>query len=100
MSERYNGWSNYATWRVNLELCDDIVSSLIGEQTFTDVGYLATYLQETCEEYVRGEDDQEQRLATQYATAFLDDVNWYEIAEHAADDLVRSDDDDSESDDV
>ncbi len=28
MDKKCNGWSNYATWRVNLEICDDAINIL------------------------------------------------------------------------
>jgi hypothetical protein len=88
----YNGWTNYATWRVNLEICADLINSMIGETTFDDVGTLADFLRDYVHEHVCGEDYDQVRLATQYAMAFLDEVNWYEIAGHAEDELVRDED--------
>jgi hypothetical protein len=89
-NETYNGWtgkgnhaSAYATWRVSLELCDDICNSLVGA--------LADYLKETCQDLICGEDYHQETIATQYAMAFLDDVSWDEIAEHN-DELIASED--------
>jgi hypothetical protein len=96
---RYNGWANYATWRINLEICDDIIASLIGEQTFDDVGSLADYLEESVDEVLTNYGEKEYGLTLDYARAFVSDVNFQEIAEHAADDLVRSDDEDTGDDD-
>jgi hypothetical protein len=95
--ETYNGWTNYATWRINLEVCDDLTSSLIGEQTFDDVSALAEYLRDTTEELVCGDDYHQQNLATQYAMAFIDQVNWYEIAA-TNEELIAADDDDESLD--
>lgn len=93
---RYNGWSNYATWRVNLELCDDIASNLVGEQTFESVEDLADFLRNEVEEFVSGDWDGSSRDDSQligiirgYAQAFIDDVDWLEIAEADRDELVR-----------
>ena len=71
----YNGWTNYATWRVNLEVFDGIawLDQFDDGISIYDASLL---LKEYAEELVSGND-----LATDYALAFLSDVNWYEIAE-------------------
>lgn len=67
---KYNGWTNYATWRVNLEFFDDGAT-----EYYTDADsmkdYVVSYIEESSEGIVRS-----------YALAFLDEVNWHEIAEN------------------
>ena len=68
--EKCNGWTNYATWRVNLEILSDMefeekvhmvdLKDLVEELVFIDV--------KDC-------------LAADYARAFIAQVNFYEIAE-------------------
>lgn len=70
----YMGWTNYATWRVNLEIFDG------GEFD----GMSADILQEWAEGVIFEGADDSTRLMAEYASAFLDDVNWHEIAEHYA----------------
>lgn len=70
---KYNGWTNYATWRVNLEMLDGY------EHSQTDVSDLADELQSFVESYL---DETSDGLAKDYALAFISDVNWYEIAKH------------------
>ena len=83
MSDKtYNGWTNYATWRVNLELFDDF--RVMDEELMDDAYVLSKYLRETAEVYI--EDSSTEGLARDYALAFLSDVNWYEIAKHMIDD--------------
>ncbi len=91
----YNGWSNYATWRINLEICDDLCASMNGEQTFPDVYTLAEYLQEEAEFAVLGDEEPQIPLMRDYAAAFLSNVNWYEIAQSNADELIAPDDESS-----
>ena len=85
----YNGWTNYATWRVNLELFDGDnarwakffygfkvrggspdgmreFAELLMEES-TDEGTLPAWLKS---------------VGRDRAMAFLDEVNWQEIAEH------------------
>ena len=88
----YNGWTNYATWRVNLELLDGVTLEEFGIDDVegakcTDVHELADALQSRCEEYV--EESSGKGIARDYALAFLSDVNWYEIAEHIVEDYIR-----------
>lgn len=77
---RYNGWTNYATWRVNLEL-------FANGETLSDMGFtrdrLHNQLRDFAEEVVCGEAS---GLVADYAMAFLSDVNWEEIARHLLDD--------------
>ena len=86
----YNGWTNYATWRVNLELFDDF--RVVDQELMDDTYVLSKYLRETAEVYIK-DSSTEDGLARDYALAFLSDVNWYEIAKHMIDDaqLEKSD---------
>ena len=81
----YNGWSNYATWRINLEMIDG-GAIYDEEQTFDNVYELSQYLKDYCEEQMYNYDINEPCIVIDYALAFLSDVNWYEIAQHIADD--------------
>jgi hypothetical protein len=69
----YNGWTNYATWRVNLEMFDGFIGDC-SAMTADDYKLMAI---ETLES-----DCSTSSLAFDYAMAFLDDVNWHEIAEN------------------
>jgi len=68
----HNGWTNYATWRVNLEMFDGHDSTEGLMVTADDCKAYATDL-------IEGES--ESGLALDYALAFLSEVNWSEIAE-------------------
>ena len=74
----YNGWTNYATWRVNLEMCDYDGAS----DNDLDAYDLGQNLRDSCMDYMAQEAT---GMALDYALAFLDNVNWYEIAEHQID---------------
>ena len=74
--DTHEGWTNYQTWRVNLEMFDG--------NDYTRDNELGTY---ELGEVLRGEaieiiESESTGLATDYATAFLNEVNWYEIAGH------------------
>jgi len=65
----YNGWTNYATWRINLELFDG-----------SDDSWTADSAKEWVEEII--ESTTTEGVARDYAMAFIDEVNWTEIASH------------------
>ena len=66
---KYNGWTNYATWRVNLEMFDG-----------SDQFWTADSARDFVEEIII--DSTPEGVARDYALAFISDVNWYEIAKH------------------
>jgi hypothetical protein len=70
--ETYNGWTNYATWRVNLELFDGY--------EFEPEFITPEYLKELADEWTLCNCENE--IAKDYALAFLAQVNYYEISEH------------------
>ena len=87
---RYNGWTNYATWRVNLELFDRAYDprdywsrELKGDSAYD----LAVQLEEFALNYVDDADAEPagRAIVSGWVRAFLADVNWLEIAEHMMD---------------
>lgn len=81
----HNGWTNYATWRVNLEWFDAMTVHDFSIDEATDVHDFSMMLKDYVEEQMGGHD-----FATDYALAFLANVNWYEIAQHMIDDSIRN----------
>lgn len=73
----YNGWYNYATWRIALEWFDDFNPNKYESDPYQLSKELQSYVEETLEETTV-----QSRIVLDYALAFLDDVNWYEIAQH------------------
>lgn len=87
----YNGWANYETWRVNLELFG-------GQIVLTDLLPIAdnepkpnfysaefySVVMESCKDYAEQliEESSQEGLARDYALAFLSNVVWREIANH------------------
>jgi len=76
--EKYNGWTNYATWRINLEVFDGMESCR---------GMTAESCKELVEQHI---ESQSSHLALSYAMAFLSDVNWHEIADHLNEELKET----------
>jgi hypothetical protein len=85
---KYNGWTNYATWRVNLEWFDDFDLCVnMGHFTKEDIDELDPLdvkddLQELVEHQLECEVEHSDSKVLAYALSFLGDVNWYEIAQH------------------
>ena len=90
---KYNGWRNYATWRIQLEIVDDYVQSTVYDDAQEaerwskelELNELADELKEYVTEAITNFGEDEKSLAVSYALAFVDDVDFYELAEHAKD---------------
>jgi hypothetical protein len=76
----YNGWTNYATWRVRLEMFDGADHASDNDLDAYELGRMLCGMAEDVLF------ESAPRLAYDYAMAFLSDVNWCEIAEHMIED--------------
>jgi hypothetical protein len=75
--QTYNGWTNYATWRISLEWFDNFNPDENETDAYQLSKILENYVTETLEEMTV-----QSTLVLDYALSFVSDVNWYEIAEH------------------
>jgi hypothetical protein len=82
----YNGWTNYATWRVNLEMFDG--QDPEGFDLEQSAYHLGKDLKAYAEEFII--DTSSEGFARDYALAFLSDVNWTEIAEHVIENYAEA----------
>jgi len=87
----YNGWTNYATWRVNLEIFDGLDPQDMDWHRL-DKFDLADCIKEYANDIL--EIDTKEGLALDYARAFISDVNWQEIARHMI--VAYADEDETE----
>jgi hypothetical protein len=78
----YNGWTNYATWRVNLEIFDGMDVGDVSGDDSTPAYDLTPMLKDHAETLIYEAGGGEGNIAVDYALAFLSDVNWHEIAKH------------------
>ena len=82
MSETYNGWANYETWRVDLEMFDGCAASdFLSRGRGGRSSYIADLSQVLCDHAFDKIEGEAQGLALDYARAFLEAVNYREIAE-------------------
>ena len=81
MNKEYNGWTNYATWRVNLEI--------LGDMDWYETEHVSVdYLKELVEEIVFGDEERKQDLLKDsYANAYLSEVNYHEILQHMLEEI-------------
>lgn len=95
----YNGWTNYATWLINLEL--DLTDDPNGKYRL-EKGMTSYALGQQIKEYVRDEVlcvDTMNDIVGSIVGAFLSDVDWTQIAEHVIDDEGLDEVDDEEEED-
>jgi hypothetical protein len=88
MSNEYNGWTNYETWRVNLEIFDGLDLQEFSGVDAADINIydISIQLKDYAEDAVFSACSYDERrpssLMEDYARAFLSDVDWYQIAKH------------------
>lgn len=92
--EKYNGWTNYATWKVNLEIFADY--ELNEYEQSMDIIDLAKIFENMVDEILTS-DTGYNSLAYNYATAFIAGIDVYKIAqslkdfENMVDEILSSD---------
>jgi hypothetical protein len=79
--EKFNGWTNYETWRVHLEMFDGVPP----EDLFANDDLSTRYkrgqaLKEYAEDFICAAS--EEGLVQDWALAFIQNVDWYAIADH------------------
>lgn len=91
-----NGWTNHATWLVNLWLSEYGYepSELSGLSRYDAV----QALKHTVDNILENEYPNATGLAEDLIQSALSDVNWYELADHYIEDLPTEDDNDNSDD--
>lgn len=75
--DKFHGWTNYATWRVNLELLNDIeFDEEVTPHSLQEIVEDIVFTNEIAKGYIED-----------YARAFINQVNFYEIADAINQDL-------------
>lgn len=77
MDTTCNGWTNYATWRVNIEMLDEINPPDMDWPT--SVVALADTLRDYVKDYICESTNND--IAMGYALAFISEVDWQQIAD-------------------
>lgn len=75
-NEKYNNWTNYATWRVGWEIVDQIdIEFAVEENRKVTPEWVQAYVEWVVMDNSHGYD-----LKSKYAKEFLKDVNYVELA--------------------
>jgi hypothetical protein len=89
MAETYNGWTNYATWLVNLEVFDGLSLTDIGfdpEYDDLETSQIADALENMAADLV--EQTTQDGIGRSLAFHLLNQVDYLKIAEHMVADAV------------
>ena len=94
MSNTYNGWANYETWRANLEIFDgydpsDFLRDYdLAEDRDKATDILAASLEDWADELIASEIPSQRGIAFDMAQSFLAKVDFQEIADHIITDYI------------
>ena len=93
-NEPYNGWTNYETWKANLEVCDCWLPETIGFEydygdTIDSNIYEAAELTRELAEHIMFEGVDRNSYAWSAINMRVVEVQWSEIAEHIIEDDVN-----------
>ena len=95
----YNGWTNYATWRVNLEVFDGLnLRDHFDEvpEVYEVARWARDYAEEVIDSAMREPVGIRSRMLTSsdivdgWARAFLAEVDWHSIASHLVADISEA----------
>ena len=103
MDTKYNGWTNYETWLVNLWLDNDGSSESLSEtcadmyetRADFDESDFANVIREYVDEVYLSESPQSGMVADIIGAA-MRQVDWHEIASHYADNLPEAEEEEIE----
>ena len=80
MKKEFNGWTNYATWRINMEILGDIeFDEIVSADSLKEIAEDVVFSQ-----YELGNGS---HLVEDYARSFISEVNFYEIAQRINEEL-------------
>ena len=94
-TQKYNGWTNYATWLVNLhfdclDFTDEVDSGVFDDMDAHGIRcHVASWIQELVESHVEEYEIPYGRggFVIDLINATLSDVDWHDIADHYVDDI-------------
>ena len=89
-----NGWTNYATWRVNLEILSDhdFAQQVLHGGALPIVEDLENIVNETLFGEYRAHNTLTSTLTEDYARAFIAEVNYNEILDHILEEIEMNED--------
>ena len=94
-TQKYNGWTNWATWMVNLHFGDlDFTNDVLESGEFDDMApgdirrYVASWIQAYVESYLDEVADTNNCFVSDLINGTMRDVDWHDIADHYVDDIL------------
>ena len=93
-TQKYNGWTNYATWLVNLhfenlDFTEEVDSGVFDDMSKDDIRcHVASLIQEYVEMYLDEVCAVTNSLVQDCINATIIDVDWHDIADHYVDDIL------------
>ena len=94
-TQKYNGWTNWATWMVNLHFDGLDFTDEVDEGTFDDISKddicrrLAFLIQDYVESYLDEVVDTSNPFVSDLVNGTIQDVDWHDIADHYVDDILE-----------
>ena len=93
-TQKYNGWTNWATWMVNLhfdglDFTDEIENGSFNDISKDDLRFQLAYtIQEYVECYLEEVADTSNTFVADLINGTMQDVDWHDIADHYVDDIL------------
>ena len=93
-TQKYNGWTNYATWMVNLhfdnlDFTDEVDLGVFDDMSKDDIRcHVASWIQELVESYLDEAVDTNNCFVQDIINATINDVDWHDIADQYVDDIL------------
>ena len=93
-TQKYNGWTNYATWMVNLhfdclDFTDDVEEGMFDDMDADDIRcHVASWIEELVKSYLDESVDTNDCFVQDIINATINDVDWDDIADHYVDDIL------------
>lgn len=94
-TQKYNGWTNWATWMVNLhfddfDFTDDVEDGVFDGMDKDDIRcHVASYIQELVDSYIEDVADTSNVFVSDLINGTIQDVDWHDIADHYVDDILE-----------
>ena len=94
-TQKYNGWTNWATWMVNLHFDNFDFTDEVENGSFDDISkddlrcQLAYTIQEHVECYLEEVADTSNTFVADLISGTMQDVDWHDIADHYVDDILN-----------
>ena len=95
-TQKYNGWTNYATWMVNLhfdcfDFTDDVESGVFDDMDAHDIRcHVASWIQEYVESYLEEVVLGNNCFVQDLINSTINDVDWHDIANEYVNDIQDS----------